>query len=72
MPTVRPFSQSSTRPADDPDGALVGVTLFEERASGRHLLDGDLLGERVQVLPLHSFERGKGAQQFYADFAGIR
>ena len=58
--------------ADDPDGALVGVTFLEEHAAGGHLLDGDLLGERMQVLPLHSFERGQGSQQFNADFTGIR
>ena len=57
--------------ADDPDGALVGIALLEERAAGGDLLDGDFLGERVQVFPLHSFERGQSAQQFYAHFTGI-
>ena len=44
---------------------------LKSSAAGGHLLDGDFLGERMQVFPLHSFERGQGAQQFYADFTGI-
>src|SRR6185369_1628595 len=56
---------------DDPKRAFVSVAFLEEQTTGRHLSDRDLLGERMQIFPLHSFEWGQCSQQLDADFAWI-
>ena len=56
---------------NDPDGALLGVTLLEEQAAGIHFPNENLAGQGGLVFLLHAIERRKLSQQRHVDWASL-